>query len=322
MSKLMLIGILSLTLNSFGQIPASGLVGQWKFSGNANENSGTLNNGTVYGATLTSDRCGNQDSAFYFDGNDYIELSTDAMGITDAISISLWFKSSTTGPDALVSKYTWTGDIGYVTQFDANGAPEIRGRDGNGIFSESNTDGIARNDDKWHHFVGIVDGSVWTAWIDTILVGTDDNGHSSVDIGSCPLPLTFGRLSEYSGSSWRYYTGSLDDIAIYDRAISQSEIIQLFNDNCSTVSLEESSLISSRVYPNPNNGEVHIHLVNNNLYEIENAYLVDILGRKIMLDLDVLRASGTVNLSNNMPSIYHLFFEINGVRHRHKLIVE
>lgn len=321
MRSLLLFGVFSIALNSFGQIPVSGLVGQWKFSGNANESSGTLNNGTVYGATLTTDRCGNQDSAFYFDGDDYIECSTGDMGITDAISISFWFKSSTTGVDAMVTKYTWSGDVGYVAQFDVAGAPEIRGRDGNGVFSESNTNGVAKNDDKWHHFVGIVDGSVWTTWIDTIIVGSYDNNHSSVDIGSCPLPLTFGRVSQYTGSSWRYFTGSLDDITIYDRAVNQSEIIQLFNDTCLTASLAEDAIISSHVYPNPVSREVQVHLENNELSEIEDAYLVDFLGHKIMVDLDLLQTNGTINFSENSPGVYILFIEINGIRVSHKMVL-
>ena len=56
-------------------VPANGLVGWWPFNGNANDESGNNNNGTVNGATLTSDRFGNQGSAFGFDGvNDNITI--------------------------------------------------------------------------------------------------------------------------------------------------------------------------------------------------------------------------------------------------------
>ena len=44
----------------------SGLVGYWPFCGNANDISGSGNNGTVNGATLTADRFGNSNKAFYF----------------------------------------------------------------------------------------------------------------------------------------------------------------------------------------------------------------------------------------------------------------
>ena len=45
-------------------IPTNGLVGWWPFNGNANDESGNGNNGTVNGATLTADRFGKLDSAF------------------------------------------------------------------------------------------------------------------------------------------------------------------------------------------------------------------------------------------------------------------
>ena len=58
-------------------VPTNGLVGYWPFNGNANDASGNGNNGTVNGATLTTDRNGNANSAYSFDGNnDYIESIT------------------------------------------------------------------------------------------------------------------------------------------------------------------------------------------------------------------------------------------------------
>jgi len=45
-------------------VPSNGLVGYWPFNGNANDQSGNANNGTVNGATLTADRFGNTNSAY------------------------------------------------------------------------------------------------------------------------------------------------------------------------------------------------------------------------------------------------------------------
>lgn len=55
-------------------VPTSGLVGYWPFNGNANDESGNGNNGTVNGATLSSDRNGNANSAYYFD---YYQVSNN-----------------------------------------------------------------------------------------------------------------------------------------------------------------------------------------------------------------------------------------------------
>ena len=50
-------------------VPTNGLVGWWPFNGNANDESGNGNNGTVYGAMLTNDRFGNLNSAYSFNNS-------------------------------------------------------------------------------------------------------------------------------------------------------------------------------------------------------------------------------------------------------------
>ena len=66
-------------------VPSNGLVGWWPFNGNANDESGNRNNGTVNGATLTSDRSGNANMAYYFSGagcSTYIACNVNTSGIT------------------------------------------------------------------------------------------------------------------------------------------------------------------------------------------------------------------------------------------------
>jgi hypothetical protein len=57
----------------------TGLVGNWSFNyGDARDETGNGNNGTVYGAVLAADRFGNLNSAYSFDGvNDYISIPHD-----------------------------------------------------------------------------------------------------------------------------------------------------------------------------------------------------------------------------------------------------
>jgi hypothetical protein len=84
------------TLNAFSQVPdyvpTNGLVGYWPFNGNANDESGTGNNGTVNGAILDVDRFGNADSAYNFDGlSNFIEIpSSSSLQVNSAYTISAW----------------------------------------------------------------------------------------------------------------------------------------------------------------------------------------------------------------------------------------
>ena len=84
------------TLCSGLQLPTSlrnGLVGYFPFCGNANDASGNGNNGNVTGATLTTDRFGNLNSAYNFSGtNQYISVAASNLPTTSR-STSLWFKT-------------------------------------------------------------------------------------------------------------------------------------------------------------------------------------------------------------------------------------
>ena len=71
---------------------SDGLVAYYPFNGNANDESGNGNNGTVNGATLTTDRFGKVNSAYSFDGSCYIKGAANKFP-TGERTISLWFYS-------------------------------------------------------------------------------------------------------------------------------------------------------------------------------------------------------------------------------------
>ena len=84
------------SLSVEAQVPSyvdtNGLVGWWPFDGNANDYSGNGNNGTVNGASLTSDRFGSANSAYDYDGiNDYIQVNANSnLDIQNTLSFSFW----------------------------------------------------------------------------------------------------------------------------------------------------------------------------------------------------------------------------------------
>jgi len=80
----------------FSQVPTTGLVAYYPFSGNANDFSGNNYNGTIYGPTLCSDRFGNLSSAYSFDGvNDYIDLTShiQSFNFQQPATISFWLNT-------------------------------------------------------------------------------------------------------------------------------------------------------------------------------------------------------------------------------------
>ena len=80
-------------------VPTEGLVAYYPFNGNANDQSGNGNNGTVTGATLTNDRFGNSNSAYQFDGVDdrVVITSNNLPSGNSARSVSAWFYTESGG---------------------------------------------------------------------------------------------------------------------------------------------------------------------------------------------------------------------------------
>jgi len=97
MKNLYILLLAALSINAFSQSSNNGLVAWYPFNGNANDSSGNGNNGIVYGASLTTDRCGNPNSAYYFNGiNSYISLGNNPIikRVITSFSISMWLNVS------------------------------------------------------------------------------------------------------------------------------------------------------------------------------------------------------------------------------------
>ena len=95
---------------------SDGLVAYYPFNGNANDESGNGNNGTVHGATLTTDRFGNANKAYYFNGvNSFIEVSdSSTLDIPINLTFSVWINQNVSGGFRIIDKITATGADGYL----------------------------------------------------------------------------------------------------------------------------------------------------------------------------------------------------------------
>ena len=213
---LLFIGLTSLyaqTVPSY--VPTNGLVGWWPFNGNANDESVIGNNGIVNGATLTMDRYGIPNSAFDFNGsNSTINCSNPSIPQNSSFSISFWINpSSVSGVQEFFHQNVWPGAF-YV---GINGG-NMRCGD-----YWQNT-GVSINALQWQHFIIVrnymnnveiyLNGTLYTSLGTDITLG-----------GNATNPLVFGK--QY-GSNAEYYNGILDDIGIWNRALTHQEIQALF----------------------------------------------------------------------------------------------
>jgi hypothetical protein len=230
-------------------LPADGLVGWWPFNGNANDESGNGNHGVVNGATLTSDRIGNANSAYNFDGvNDFISATRNYL-FNNEISISCWFKENATneqvqiigcwdnplsGPDNRLITLYLNSDI---TKGDiATTANQI------------NVSAITQNTLlSWHNVSMVYDGQELKLYQDGIVLSSSP---SSANFKINQSPLWIIGAEAYLNSYGYFMQGDIDDIAIYNRALTQEEITALYtgvysnNDNGSAANVTVPASIS------------------------------------------------------------------------------
>ena len=210
---------------------AQGLVAYYPFNGNANDESGNGYNGTIHGASLTTDRFGNT-SAFYLDGASSISVP-GFNAKPQNFSVSLWFQATSNG-DAGNRKfvhlcdvnnrlaYAWT--LGWFTDpsnppntvlFQLNWTPSG---------SLNVPAGNVLQNGRWYHVVSLWDGNKAQVYIDGQLVVTDVVTPSTIS-----YPSVAGLYIGYD-SQMGYYQGKLDDIRIYNRVLSQTEIDSLYHE--------------------------------------------------------------------------------------------
>lgn len=200
---------------------STGLVAYYPFNGNANDESGNGNNGTIYGAVFVPDRFGTENKALLFDGeNDYIEINnSSSLSITQQISISFWAKFETSGP------YYYPYHI--IEKFGSWGTGQ-REQDinwgvttGNGEF---NLWSLNFNYDQWYNFVSLYDGSTLRTFVNGQLYSSNNAS------GPINISTTNVYISRYNFGGDYFFDGTLDDFRIYDRALNECEIMEIYHE--------------------------------------------------------------------------------------------
>ena len=209
-------------------VPTNGLVGWWPFNGNANDESGNGNNGTVNGAALTSDRNSNTNSAYSFDGvNDFIVANSNSLYVSDTLTFSIWINTNSTPP--IISNYT-------IFELGGTGGSGVRwgciAEPGNAVMAIGRGCGGVGNapistsyNGGWSNFIFVVSGLNQSIYYNGNLIGNSTN--SQITSLSCSIANLYFGVSQWSSSY--YFTGKLDDIGIWNRALTQQEITDLYN---------------------------------------------------------------------------------------------
>ena len=212
-----------------------GLVAYYPFTGNAIDSSGNGHNGTVYSASLTTNRFGTPNSAYAFNGDSaYIKVA-DATSLrlanTDfTISAWIYLDSIIHTHNVIISKRAAGSKTGYILSIERiqdslSNALRISFQVSSGsdpkILSQTT---ISLN--QWNHIV--IRYNLNTKTIDIFLNNKPDVSLSNFlsPNASAANDLLVGNDAVDKTS---FFQGKIDDIRIYNRALSDSEISELYN---------------------------------------------------------------------------------------------
>ena len=227
----------------------NGLVAYYPFSGNANDASGNGNNGSPQNAVLTTDRFGVVGHAYQFNGtNAYVSAPNQTyLNLTNGqFTISLW-ASLDAEPNSLVSFLSLDNGgggpkwiffygqptipyppSGYYAGFHVNGVP-----DGDNYWLATTRFAPALG--AWHQYIVTQMGTNYTVYIDGTSAFAETNYmyHGSTQVSGVGGPATIpsgitAPLTIGEAEGGNYFGGELDDIRIYNRALSSTEVAQLF----------------------------------------------------------------------------------------------
>ena len=212
----------------------SGLVACYNLNGNTLDTSGYGNHGVVHGAVPTDGRNGEPNNAYLFDGNDWIQVanSPSLRVINNQISISTWVK-----PTAWASNVSgsWVPVVckglterQYGLQVRNDGRYDFK--DEYGVSVDAGLANVLQLG-EWQHIAMTYDGSVMRAYLNGKLVG-ETRISRSFTANDDDLYIGYDRPGQIE-----YLTGAIDDIRIFNRALSVEEIASVATENGETVTV-------------------------------------------------------------------------------------
>lgn len=206
---------------ALGNAQLSGLVGWWKFDESegttAADSSGNGNNGVIQVGPKWQPSGGKFGGALKFDGDgDYVKIVNERpFDTTSQITVAAWVNIASINTEwtAIVTK----GDSAWRLSTESNN-PICHFA----INSSTRVSGQRRVEPgQWHHVAGVYDGKQMRIYIDGTL---DASEPSDSGIATNDQPVYIGENSEQPGRFWH---GLIDDVRVYNYAISESDIAGL-----------------------------------------------------------------------------------------------
>ncbi|MEM7037150.1 MAG: LamG domain-containing protein [Bacteroidota bacterium] len=295
-------------------------VAHYPFDGNANDASGNGYDGTVHGATLTTDRFGNANSAYSFSGfarTDSIDCGyIRELNSAGEYTVSCWVNQTTLDLPRGVWTYRETDNVltnAIFLQLRTYSDGNLWGYQGGAFVGYDYSNDVSAG--QWHQFATVFDvgNDSVKLYIDGEQVASAQAGGTRVFHGDSLFTHFFIGLDAYNyfpGGTWN---GKLDDFYIFDRALTASQIDSLYNlpdPNGCTVNIPDANLKASLTHPSHgidlnSNGEIECSeaaAVTTNFYPMTyvTAPVTDFTGLEAFTNVTWMDIS---SMNNNATSI-------------------
>jgi hypothetical protein len=208
-----------------------GLVAYYPFDGNAQDHSGNENHGKVVGATLSTDRLGNLDQAYDFDQKNYITVEDDSgLNVSSAVSVSAWIAPPSAGFPKVQNWWEKMWVVGKNRDI-TSGYHLFIGEGGllqGWVVAENNgssTSFLLPENNDWSHCVLTYSEKMGGAlYYNGKLVDSSEAAGPIICYDE-KEGFSIGRLTTFN---LFHFKGKIDDVRIYDRALSTTEVTTLY----------------------------------------------------------------------------------------------
>ena len=224
-------------------VPTNGLVGWWPFNGNTNDESGNnLKTSNYTSVTFSKNRYSEENSSITIssDNNSYLEILPDAKLNSTIFTWSFWISTKNSGEQGVFSRTpigTTCNGVTIMCLKENIAAQNLQCINSVGNYGHGSNINVA--DLAWHHVIFTIEpGKPAYFIIDGI---KQEKGDALPLNFTVPYdqPIRIGRTTDFY---WSKFIGQIDDIAIYNRVLTEQEISALYNGS------NQSALASTKVF--------------------------------------------------------------------------
>jgi hypothetical protein len=249
--------------------PFQPAIAEYSFNSTLNNISGNSPFGTNSSWTYVADRSGNASSALRITSSGGSATIAGLPTGTSTRSVAIWYKVSTNSNDNCLFVYGQSGgENAYGVSFNNNNTWF------NFAWNTNTSITNPSNDANWHHLVTTFDASKTSrVYIDGVLKNTVIQNGWNTAVNSNIFWL--GGLFSSTAST---FNGTVDDFKIYNYALTDAQVINLFNNNSLSSQNFNQNNLEVSLYPNPATNVLNIEMTT----ELKSIEVYNITGQKVM----------------------------------------